>query len=38
MLRSFKLITLLCSSGWLVGCATYGQDVRKGLELTQHGQ
>jgi len=23
---------------WLVGCATYGQDVRKGLDLTQQGQ
>ena len=38
MLRLFKFITLLCISVWLVGCATYGQDVRKGLDLTQQGQ
>lgn len=37
MLRSLKFITLLCISVWLVGCATYGQDVRKGLDLTQQG-
>lgn len=38
MLRSVKCIVLLCVSVWLVGCATYGQDVRKGLDLTQQGQ
>ena len=38
MLRSLKSILLLCISVWLVGCATYGQDVRKGLDLTQKGQ
>lgn len=38
MLRSLKLTLLLCISVWLVGCATYGQDVRKGLDLTQQGQ
>jgi len=38
MLRPLKLTLLLMISVWLVGCATYGQDVRKGLELTQQGQ
>jgi hypothetical protein len=38
MIRSLKLTLLLCISVWLVGCATYGQDVRKGLDLTQKGQ
>lgn len=38
MFRSLKFTLLLCISVWLVGCATYGQDVRKGLDLTQQGQ
>ncbi|NVK39107.1 MAG: hypothetical protein HWE18_14365 [Gammaproteobacteria bacterium] len=38
MLRSFKFIVLLWLSIGLAGCATYGQDVRKGLDLTQQGQ
>jgi len=38
MLRPFKQLFLVYLSMVLVGCATYGQDVRKGLDLTQQGQ
>ncbi|GAA6135469.1 hypothetical protein NBRC116188_22590 [Oceaniserpentilla sp. 4NH20-0058] len=38
MYRPLKLFLLACISIALVGCATYGQDVRQGLELTKQGQ
>lgn len=38
MFRPLKFILLFCLSFYLVGCATYGQDVRKGLDLAQQGQ
>lgn len=38
MFRPLKFILLFCLAFYLVGCATYGQDVRKGLDLAQQGQ
>ena len=38
MFRSLRVISLLLFTLYLSGCATYGQDVRKGLNLAQQGQ
>lgn len=32
------LVVLTLASVWLAGCATYGQGVKQGLDLTQQGQ
>ncbi len=38
MIRLLGLFSLLAITLYLSGCATYGQDVRKGLNLAQQGQ
>ncbi len=38
MVRLLRLFSLLSITLYLSGCATYGQDVRKGLDLVQQGQ
>ncbi len=38
MFRPLRVISLLLITLYLSGCATYGQDVRKGLDLAQKGQ
>lgn len=38
MFRPFRTLVLILITAYLAGCATYGQDVRKGLVLTQQGQ
>ncbi len=38
MFRSLRLISLIIFTLYLTGCATYGQDVRTGLNLAKQGQ
>lgn len=38
MFRLFKFFLVSCIALVMAGCATYGQDVRKGLDLTQQGK
>ncbi len=38
MFRPFRVVALVIFSIYLAGCATYGQDVRIGLDLAQSGQ
>lgn len=38
MFKSLRGIALLLFTVYLTGCATYGQDVRQGLNLAQQGQ
>ncbi len=38
MFRPIRVIALVLFSFYLSGCATYGQDVRSGLNLAQQGQ
>lgn len=38
MFRPLRFAVLLILTAYLAGCATYGQDVQKGLTLTEQGQ